>query len=103
MVITKRLVLFAPKNMSVNSKNKFYNRWRAHRNNWNRPNCGIDENNKDKVALSRHFSEFHGNVNKPPIHEAYIVTSVEEPNSLSLEFCEKSGITNLTHKLTLKK
>jgi len=40
------------------------------------------------VALSRLFSEFHGNVNKPPIHEAYIVTFVEEPNSLSLDFCE---------------
>jgi len=42
----------------------------GHRNNWNSPNCEIDENNKDKVALSRHFSEFRGNVNKPPPHEA---------------------------------
>jgi len=53
-----------------------------------RPNCEIDENNKDKVALSRHFSEFHGNVNKLPIHDAYIITFVEEPNSLCLDFCE---------------
>ena len=31
---------------------------------------------KEEVALSRHYALFHGNVNKPPIHEAYIVTFV---------------------------
>jgi len=36
--------------------------------NWNRPNCEVDENNKDKVALLRHFSESHGDVNKPPMY-----------------------------------
>jgi len=60
------------------AKNKISTRWSSHRSIWNRPNCEIDENNKDKVALSQHFSEFHGNVNKPQIHEAYIVTFVEE-------------------------
>jgi len=70
------------------TKNKFSMRWSSHRKNCNRPNCEIDENNKDKVALLRHFSESHGDVNKPPIHEAYTVTFDEETNSLSLAFCE---------------
>ena len=38
------------------TKNKFSTRWSSHRSNWNRPNCEIDENNKDKVVLLRHFS-----------------------------------------------
>ena len=29
------------------TKNKFSTRWSSHRSNWNRPNCEIDENNKD--------------------------------------------------------
>jgi len=70
------------------TKNKFSTRWSSHRSNWNRPNCEIDENNKDKVALLQHFSEFLGDVNQPPIHEAYTLTFVEEPISFSLDFCE---------------
>ena len=70
------------------TKNKFSMRWSSHRRNWNRPNCEFDENNKDKAALLRHFSESHGDVSKPPIHEAYTVTFVEESNSPSLDFCE---------------
>ena len=38
---------------------------------------------------------------KPPIHEAYIVTIVEDPNSLSLDFCEDKWY-HLTHKLIFK-
>jgi len=38
---------------------------------------------KDEVALSR-----HGIVNKPPVHEAYIVIFVEQPTFLSLDNCE---------------
>jgi len=64
------------------SKNKFSTRWSSHRSNWNRPNCEINESNKDNVALLLHFPESHGDVNKPPIHEAYTVTFAEEPNSL---------------------
>jgi len=65
-------------------------------------NCEIDENNKDKMALSRHFSESHGNVNKPPIHEAYTVTFVEEPNSLSLDFCEDKWYHKLNAQINIK-
>jgi len=50
------------------TKNKFSTRWSSHRSNWNRLNCEIDENYKDKVALLRHFSESHGDVTNPPIH-----------------------------------
>jgi len=59
------------------TKNKFSTRWSSHRSNWNRPNCETDENNEDKVALLRHFSESHGDVNRPAIHEAYTVTFVK--------------------------
>jgi len=63
-------------------------RWSSHRGNWNRPNCEFDENNKDKVAVLRHFAESHGDVSKPLIHEACTVAFIEEPNSYSLDFCE---------------
>jgi len=52
--------------------------------------------------LSRLFSEFHGNVNKPPINEAYIVTFVEEPNSLSLDFCEDKWYHKLNAQITIQ-
>jgi len=70
------------------TKNKFSKRWSLHYSNWNRPNCEIDENNKDRSALSWHYSVFHSNVNKTLIHGAYTVTFVEQPNFLSLNFCE---------------
>ena len=54
------------------------------------------------MALSRHFSESHGNVNKPPIHEAYAVTFVEEPNSLSLDFCEDKWYHKLNAQINIK-
>ena len=55
------------------------------------------------MALSRHISEFHGNVNKPPIHEAYIVvTFVEEPNSLSLDFCEDKRYHKLNAQINIQ-
>jgi len=44
------------------------------------------QKHKDEVALSRYNSVFHGNVNKPPIHEAYTVTFVEQPNFHSFEY-----------------
>jgi len=42
---------------------KFSKRRSSHRSKWNRLNC---KNDKDGVALSRHYSVFHGIVNKPP-------------------------------------
>jgi len=81
------------------TKNKFSTRWSSHRSNWNRPNYETDENSK---ALSRHFSESHGNVNKPPIPESYIVTFVENLISFLRISVKISGITNVTHKLIFK-
>ena len=40
------------------------------------------------MALSRHYSENHGTINKPPLHEAYTVTFVEQPSFHSLDICE---------------
>jgi len=84
------------------TKNIFSMRWSPHRSNWNRPNCEIDENNKDKVVLLRHFSEFHGDVNRPPTHEAYTFSFVEEPNSLSLDFCKGKWYHKLNAQINIQ-
>ena len=69
------------------TSNKFSERWSAHRNNWNKQDCTTDS---DQMALSRHYSENHGTINKPPLHEAYTVTFVEQPSCHSLDI---NGIT----------
>ena len=40
------------------------------------------------MALSRHYSENHGTINKLPLHEAYTVTFVEQQSCHSLDICE---------------
>ena len=40
------------------------------------------------MALSRHYSENHGTINEPPLHEAYTVTFVEQPSCHSLDIFE---------------
>jgi len=67
--------------------NKFSKRWSAHHNNWNKEDCKTDSD-KDQMALSRHYSENHSTINKPPLHEAYTVTFVEQPSCHSLDICE---------------
>ena len=85
------------------TKNKFSPRWSSHRSNWNRPDCEIDENNKDKVALSRHFSEFHSNADKPPIHEAYkSLLLLKNTNSLSLDSCEDKWYHKLNAQINMQ-
>ena len=46
------------------------------------------DSDKDQMALSRHYSENHGTINKPPLHEAYTVIFVEQPSCHSLDICE---------------
>ena len=69
------------------TSNKFSNRWSAHRSNWNKQDCKTDSD-KNQMALSRHYSDNHGTINKPPLHEAYTVTFVEQPSCHSLDICE---------------
>ena len=87
---------------ATETKNKFSKRWSSYRSTWNRSNCKIDENDKHEVALSRQYSVFHGNVNKPPIHEAY--TSLLLNNLIFFLWISVkiSGIINLKHKLIIK-
>ena len=73
--------------------------WSAHRSNWYRPNCRNDKN--EEVALSWHYVLFHGNVNKPPIHEAYIVTYVEQLNFHSLNICEDKWYNQLDAQIKI--
>ena len=61
------------------TSNKFSKRWSAHRSNWNKQDCKTDSD-KDQMALSRHYSENHNTINKPPLHEACIVPFVEQPS-----------------------
>ena len=49
--------------------------------------CKTDSD-KDQMVLLRHYSENHGTINKPPLHEAYTVTFVEQPSCHSLDICE---------------
>jgi len=49
------------------------------------------------MALSRHYSEYHGTINKPPLHEAYIVTFIEQPSCHSLGICNICKATTVTH------
>jgi len=44
---------------------------------------------------------FHGNVNKPPIHEAYVVTFVEQPNFNYLNICEDKWYNQLDAQITI--
>ena len=53
------------------------------------------------MALSRHYALFHGNVNKPPAHEAYIVTFVEQPNFHPLNICEDKEYNQLEAQINI--
>ena len=50
----------------------------------------------------RNFSEYHGDVSKPPIHETYTVTFVEEPNSPSLNLCEDKWYHRLDAQINIQ-
>ena len=69
------------------TSNKFSKRYSAHRSNWNKQDCKTDSD-KDQMALSRQYSENQATINKPPLHEAYTVTFVEQPSCHSLDICE---------------
>ena len=74
------------------TSNKFSKRWSAHRSNQNKQDCKTDSD-KDQIALSRHYSENHGTINKPPLHEAYAVAFVEQPGCHSLDICENKWLS----------
>ena len=65
-------------------------------------NYEIDENNKDQMALLRYHSVFHGNLNKPAIHEAFTVTSVKQFNFLWLNLCEDKWYHKLNAQINKK-
>ena len=52
------------------TSSKVSKRWSAYRSNWNKQDCKTDSD-KEQMALSRHCSQNHGTINKPPLLEAY--------------------------------
>jgi len=54
------------------------------------------------LALFWHFSEFHDDVNRPPIYEAYTVALVEKLDSLSLGFCEDKWYHKLNAQINIQ-
>ena len=66
---------------------KFSKRCSAHRSNWNKQDCKTD-GDKDQMALSRHYSKNRSTINKPPPHEAYTYTFVEQRSCHYLDICE---------------
>ena len=55
------------------------------------------------MALSRHCSENHGTINKPPLHEAYTVTFVEQPSCHSLDICENKWYHLIDAQINIRK
>jgi len=43
--------------------------------NWNKPDC---KDGNDQMALSRNYLKRHDIINKPPLHDAYTATFVEQ-------------------------
>jgi len=83
------------------TSNKFSKRWSAHCSNWNKQDCKT-ESDKDQMALSRHYSENHGTIHKPPLHEAYTVTFVEQPSCHSLDICENKWYHLIDAQINIK-
>jgi len=72
------------------TSNKLSKRWSVLCSNWNKQDCKT-HSDKDQMALSQHYSENHGTINKPPLHEAYTVTFVELPSCHSLDISVRHG------------
>ena len=70
------------------TSNKFSKRWSAHRSNWNKQDCKTDSD-KDQMALSRHYSENHGTINKPPLHYKQATTA----RSIHRYFCRTTKLS----------
>jgi len=68
---------------------------------WNKQYCKTDSD-KDQMALSRHYSEYHGTINKPPLHEAYTVTFVEQPSCHSLDICENKWYNPIDAQINIQ-
>jgi len=49
----------------------------------------------DQMTLSRHYSLFHGIINKLPVHEAYSVALVEQTSFYSLNTYEDKLINHI--------
>ena len=48
----------------------------------------LSDSDKDQMALSRHYSENHSTIKKPPLHKAYTITFVKQPSCHSLDIFE---------------
>jgi len=62
----------------------------------------VEEAKVETYYKSRHYALFHGNVNKPPIHEGYMVTFVKQPNFHSLNICEDKWYNQLDTQINIQ-
>jgi len=46
--------------------NKFSTRWSSHQSTWNKPD---NRDDSDQMAVSQHYSVYHGITNKPSIYD----------------------------------
>jgi len=67
------------------SVNALSTRWLSYRINWTNQ---IIRKTATKQPLSRHYSMFHGAINKPPVYEVYTIVFVEQLSFHSLDTCQ---------------
>jgi len=71
-------------NYADQTVNTFSTGWSSHTSNWNKPYIRGDS---DQMVLARHYSVFHGIINKPSIYEALAITFVKHP-FFTLDTCK---------------
>ena len=81
------------------TNNKFSVSWSLHHSNWKKQVCKTDY---DQIALFRHYWKGHGTINKPPLHEAYTVTFVEQPSFHCLNICENKWYHQLDKQINIQ-
>jgi len=62
--------------------NKISTKWSAYQGSWNKPDKSVDS---DQMAVSRHYTVFHGILNKPRIYDSYTVTLAKQRSFDSLD------------------
>ena len=84
------------------TKNPFSTRWTAHRTKWK---IGDTQGQNDDAALNQHYAKFHQKTipNKPPLHGAFKVTFLQQPDANKLEIAEDNWATKLKPTINIQR